>query len=156
VTGKRIETPPPLPLDNARAARTESAPARRMDRIEIENPLAQPDGAIVGNGHTLYLYGIKPFNSKLLCTKASSGERWACGLHAYATLRNEIAHKRLTCDPKTTSPKGVSAICRIGTTNVALALLRDGVVELEGNIDDTEMERAQTLAKSGRLGIWDR
>jgi endonuclease YncB( thermonuclease family) len=152
---KHIDIPPPPAIDHARVKPIESGPARRMDRVEIDNPQVQSDGAIVGGGQTFYLYGIKPFNSRLLCTKAS-GERWACGLHAYATLRNEIARKRLTCDPKATSPKGTSAICRVGTTNVALALLRNGLVELEENTEDTEMARAQALAKSGRLGIWDR
>jgi endonuclease YncB( thermonuclease family) len=154
-TGKHPDTRPTPAIDHARVARIEPGPARRMDRVEIDNPQAQPDGAIVGSGQTFYLYGIKPFNSKLLCMK-SSGERWACGLHAYATLRNDIAHKTLTCDPKTTSPKGTSAICRIGTTNVALALLRDGVVELEENIDDAAMVNAQAFAKIRRLGVWDR
>jgi endonuclease YncB( thermonuclease family) len=152
---KYIDILPPPAGDNTRAAQFKSSSVQHMQRVEIDNPQAQADGAIVGSGQTFYLYGIKPFNSRLLCTKAS-GERWACGLHAYATLRNEIAHKRLTCDPKTVSLKGTSAICRVGTINVALTLLRNGLVQLEENVDDTEMVRAQALAKGARLGIWDR
>jgi endonuclease YncB( thermonuclease family) len=129
--------------------------AKRLARFIITEPKAQSDGSISGGRETVFLYGIKQFDSKKLCTRASK-ERWACGLRAYATLRNEIARKTIVCDPKTLLPNAVNAICRIGTTNVALALVRDGIVELDDNADDDELAKAQASAKSAKLGVWDR
>ena len=141
--------------DKAPATATEATLAKRMARLVIEEPMVQPNGSIVGNRQTLYLYGIKQFDSKTVCTRAS-GERWACGLHAYATLRNAIAKKTIVCDPKTILPNAVTATCRMGATDIALMLVGDGLVELDGNVDDVELVKAQASAKSRKLGIWDR
>jgi endonuclease YncB( thermonuclease family) len=143
------------PADQAQSAAVEAALAKRMARIVIEEPIVQSNGAITGNHQTLYLYGIKRFDSKTVCTHAS-GDRWACGLHAYATLRNSIAKKTIVCDPKTLLPNAVSAVCRLGTTDVALALVRDGLVEVDDNVDDAELAKAQAFAQNKKLGIWDR
>ncbi len=151
---RSFDFPDAPPADKAQTAAVEAYLIKRMARLVIEEPMAQANGSIIGNGQTLYLYGIKQFDSKKVCTK-TSGERWACGLHAYATLRNAIARKTIVCDPKKILPNGVSAICRIGTTDVALTLVRDGLAELDENIKDTEMVNAQAFAKSRKLGIWD-
>jgi endonuclease YncB( thermonuclease family) len=126
-----------------------------MARLIIEEPIAQPNGSIIGNHKTLYLHGVKPFDSKKVCARAS-GERWACGLQAYATLRNTVAKKTIACDPKTLLPNAVTATCHIGATNVALVLVRDGLVELDDNADDADLANAQAFAKNRKLGIWDR
>lgn len=141
--------------DKARAAAAEAALAKRMARLIIKDPVAQANGSIIGNGQTVHLYGIKQFDSKTVCTRPS-GERWACGLQAYATLRNTTVKKTIICDPKKILSNGVSAVCRIGSIDVALMLVRDGLAELDGNIDDAEMKKAQVSAKSQKLGIWDR
>jgi endonuclease YncB( thermonuclease family) len=131
------------------------APAKPVRRIVITNPEVESNGSIIANGETYYLYGIKPFNSRQVCTRAS-GERWACGLHAYATLRNTLAHKTIVCDPKNTLPNGLSVLCRIGSTDVASILVGSGVAELDGSSDDADLAKAQDFAKSHKLGIWNR
>jgi endonuclease YncB( thermonuclease family) len=141
--------------DKVQATAIEETLAKRMARLTIEEPIVQPNGSIIGNRQTLYLYGVKPFDSKAVCIRAS-GDRWACGLHAYATLRNTIAKKTIVCDPKTLLPNAVSAICRLGTTDVALTLVRDGLVEIDDKVGDAELVKAQAFAKSKKLGIWDR
>jgi endonuclease YncB( thermonuclease family) len=141
--------------DKSQAAAIEAALAKRMARVVITEPKVESNGSVIGNGQTIYLYGIKPFDSKKLCTRAS-GERWACGLHAYATFRNTIAKKELVCDPKKILQNAVSAVCHKGKIDVALILVRDGLVEIEDNVDDAEMVKAQAFAKSRKLGIWDR
>jgi len=133
----------------------DATPSKRLARLEIADPKVQADGSILGGGETLYLYGIMPFNSKAVCVRAS-GDRWACGLHAYATLRNSIAKKTIVCDPQVVLPSAVNAVCRLGTTNVALMLVRDGLVQVDENVGDAEMIQAQAFAKSKKLGIWDR
>lgn len=152
---RSFDFPDSPPADKSQTAAIEANLGKRMTRLVIEEPVVQPNGAIIGNHQTLYLYGIRPFDSKTVCTRAS-GDRWACGLHAYATLRNSIARKTIVCDPKRLLPNGVSAICRLGTTDVALALVRDGLVEVDDKVDDAEMVKAQAFAKSQKLGIWDR
>lgn len=134
---------------------TVKTPPKSMERFTIEEPLVQPNGTILGNHQTIYLYGIKPIDSKAVCTKAS-GDRWACGLNFYATLRNSIAKKTITCDPKEILPRGVAAVCRLGTYDLGLALVRDGMVEADDAVADPEMIKAQQVAKNNRLGIWDR
>ncbi len=44
----------------------------------------------------------------------------------------------------------------MGSTDIALTLIRDGLAELDDNIDDANMMKAQDFAKSQKLGIWDR
>lgn len=134
---------------------TINASTKSMARFTIEEPLVQPNGTILGNHQTIYLYGIKPIDSKAVCTRAS-GDRWACGLNFYATLRNSIAKKTITCDPKTILPKGVTAVCRLGELDLGLALVRDGIVEADDAVADVEMIKAQQVAKNNKLGIWDR
>lgn len=143
------------PSDKTQDAATDEALAKRLARFEVIDPQVQVNGSILGNGQTVYLHGIKRFDSKNLCTKAS-GERWACGLHAYATLRNTIAKKTIVCEPQARLPNAVAATCRIGPTNIALVLVSAGLVELDDNAADTELVSAQALAKGGKLGIWDR
>lgn len=144
------------PSDN-KAETTGSSPAlsNRLARFVIVDPQVHGNGLISGNGVSLYLHGLKPFDSKAVCTRAS-GERWACGLPAYATLRNAIAKQTITCDPKTLLPKAITATCRMGRDNIALALVREGLVELDDTRDDNDLLFAQAYAKSRRLGIWDR
>lgn len=141
--------------ENTDAEAAEALRLKRIGPIDIGDPLVQPDGSIKGNGQTLYLYGIKRFTSKDVCTK-TTGLKMACGLRAYAGLRNSIEHKEIICDPRKILPNGTAATCRIGKTDIALALVRDGLVELDDNIDDVAMVNAQAFAKGRKLGIWDR
>jgi endonuclease YncB( thermonuclease family) len=121
----------------------------------IDDPIVQSDGSISGNGRSFYLYGIGPVDSKRVCTRAS-GERWACGLHAYAGLRNAVAHKKLVCNPREILPKGIRATCHLGAIDVALTLLREGLVELESDVKDPDLVNTEAFAQSRKLGIWDR
>ena len=141
--------------ENTDAKAAEALRLERIGRLDIVDPLVQADGSIKGNGQTLYLYGIKPFTSKDVCTK-SSGLKLACGLRAYAGLRNTIEHKEIICDPRKILRNGVAATCRLGKIDIALAMVRDGLVELDDNIDDVAMVNAQAFAKGRKLGIWDR
>lgn len=129
---------------------------KRKAQIVIEQPIVNSDGSISGDDRTLFLYGIKPFNLKDVCTRAS-GERWACGLHAYATLRNNVARRTIICEPKAILPKGISALCHVGTIDIAAFLARQGLVEVDTEITgDPDLPKAQAYAKDLRLGVWDR
>jgi endonuclease YncB( thermonuclease family) len=144
---------PPHPSDETLAAAVQAHLIERLGRMVIDDAKVRPDSSISGDKQILFLYGIKPINSKQVCTRPS-GERWACGLHAYATLRNSIEHKKIICDPKKIFSDGVRAICHMGSTDVASILVRDGLAELDGTVDDADLVNAQAFAKSHKLGIW--
>jgi endonuclease YncB( thermonuclease family) len=146
---------PASALEDTDAEAAEALRLKRIGRLDIGDPLVQPDGSIKGNGQTLFLYGIKRFTSKDVCTKAS-GLKLACGLRAYAGLRNTIEHREIICDPIKILETGVAATCRMGKIDIALALVRDGLVELDDNVDDVALVNAQAFAKGRKLGIWDR
>ncbi len=151
---RSLEASPPLPIV-ARVEETEASRLERMGRITITDPQVQFNGSIIGNGQAFYLYGIKHFDSKQVCI-LKSGARWACGLRAYAALRNATAKKILVCDPKKILQNALSAVCHVGATDVALALVRNGLVELDDDVEDAEMLKAQAIAKRQKLGVWDR
>lgn len=151
----RFDFPDTSPKDEAKTAAIQAQLAKRMERITIAEPKVQPNGTILYNGQTIYLYGIKHFESSKVCTR-SSGERWACGLHAYATLRNTVANKKIICAPKQILPNGVSASCTLGQSDIALTLVREGLVELDENAQNPEFVNAQASAKSQKIGIWDK
>jgi endonuclease YncB( thermonuclease family) len=135
---------------NAPAFQTD---ALSMATIVMTDPKVESNGAIMGNGNTVFLYGVKPFDQKTICT-GSSGVRWTCGLRAYATLRNMLAHKTVNCDPKVKVGDQIRAVCNTGVVDVALTLIRDGIVEFDDTANDADLANAQTVAKNRRAGIW--
>jgi endonuclease YncB( thermonuclease family) len=142
------------PKDEARAPSVEPNPLSRMERTVIVNPQVQPNGSIIGNGQTFLLYGIKQFDRNKICAGATGP--WACGLHAYAALRNAIAKKTIVCEPRKVLEKAISAVCRIGATDLSLMLIHEGLAELDSDGEYPELERAQAFAKSQKSGIWNR
>ena len=127
----------------------------RMQPIVMQDPQVRSDGSIFNKGKRLYLYELKPFNSKNVC-RHSSGAPWACGLEAYATLHNEIAHQKVTCIPKEITADGVGVACRMNDTNIALVLIRKGLAALDPKATELALRDAQRVARSQKLGIWDR
>lgn len=127
---------------------------RRMTSITIADPKIQSDGSVENGDAPLFLYGIRPFNSKSVCTRAS-GDRWACGLHAYATLRNELAHQTIVCQPKRLLEKGLAATCRMDGRDIALILVSNGLVEVADDAPANLLD-AQAAARKSKSGIWDR
>jgi endonuclease YncB( thermonuclease family) len=144
------------PKDEARAPGVEPNLLSRIDRSVIVNPKVQPNGSIIGNGQTFLLYGTKQFDRNKICAGASGP--WACGLHAYAALRNAIAEKTIVCEPRRVLQNAISAVCHIGTTDLSQMLIREGLAELDSDSDSEylELEKAQAFAKSQKSGIWNR
>jgi len=125
-------------------------------RFTIADPHVAPDGSIKSgaDGQPFFLSEIKRFTSKDVCNR-SNGERWACGLHAYATLRNTIEHKAIQC-ANSGSEEQPKISCHIGGQSVALILVKNGLVELKDDAQDPDLLQAQATAKKARIGIWDR
>ncbi len=161
---------PPAPVQAAIPAKAATAsPEKSEDRVPTQAPTAEltgaftlddprvgPDGSIRNgeDGAPFFLSELKPFNSKDVCTR-SDGERWACGLHAYATLRNSIAHKTIRCT-NDGSQQEPSVSCELGGKNLALILIDNGLVELKDGVQSQDLRRAQAKAKASKTGMWDR
>jgi endonuclease YncB( thermonuclease family) len=123
------------------------------EAIKLERPEVRANG-IIRNGETyILLSDVTPFTSKDVCKK-SSGQRWACGLQAYATLHNMIAGHAIECIPRQVDGTNTVASCRLGSTNLAAELLKKGLVKLQPDSSDPELQQAQSYAKSGHIGIW--
>lgn len=121
----------------------------------IEEPEVRPDGSLQYGARSLRFKEIKPVNRDKLCTRAS-GEQWACGLQAYATLHNAIAKKAIECREWPSAGTEAKVTCRFGATNVVAILVRQGLAELENGVADPDLRDAQARAQAGALGIWDR
>ncbi len=153
-----VPAPPVTPVDRKAEDRipVAAAPSELTGSFTISDPRVGPDGSITNgeDGPPFFLTELKSFSSKDVCTRAS-GDRWACGLHAYATLRNSIAHKTIQCVNKG-SREEPRITCQMGGENLALILVQNGLVELKDDVQDQDLLRAQAKAKAGLLGIWDR
>jgi endonuclease YncB( thermonuclease family) len=133
------------------------APAAELPpKFTIFDPRVGPDGSIAEgeNGRPFMLTEIMPFSSKDVCIRAD-GERWACGLHAYATLRNSVVHKSLQCTNEG-SPDDPRISCQIDGRNLALILISNGLAELKEGIQEADLLRAQGKAKAAKIGVWNR
>jgi endonuclease YncB( thermonuclease family) len=129
--------------------------AKRMTPMTIYDPKIERDGRIVFENQSIFLYGVKRFDARNVCTRAS-GDRWACGLQAYATLRNEVANKTIVCQPKKLIDAGVIAACRLDNQDLALFLIAKGLIEAERDGEAIELVQAEAQARKERVGIWDK
>lgn len=143
----------PKTTSSLREADAQDFLLRRIAPISITDPKVGRDGTIGSDHQPIALHGIKPFDARNVCTRAS-GERWACGLQAYATLRNELAYKTIVCEPKQILADSLSATCRMGDQNVAAILVRRGLAETAAGAD-ADLIAAQAEARQRKVGIWD-
>ena len=121
--------------------------------IRLGRPEVRADGTIK-NGDTYFvLADVARFTSKDVC-EDNSGQKWACGLQAYATLHNMIAGHAIDCIPRKVEGRNTAASCRLGSLNLAAELLKRGLVKLQPSASDLELQQAQNYAKSRHLGVW--
>ena len=123
------------------------------DPIRLGRPEVRSDGTIK-NGDTYFvLADVARFTSKDVC-ESSSGQKWACGLQAYATLHNMIVGQAIDCVPRQVQGRNTMASCHLGSLNLAAELLKRGLVKLQPDVSDVELQQAQNDAKSRHLGVW--
>jgi hypothetical protein len=121
--------------------------------IRLERPEVLSNGAIKNGNSYFVLSDVTRFTRKDVCAH-SSGQKWACGLQAYATLHNMIAGQPIDCIPRQVEGRNTVASCRLGSLNLAAQLLKNGLVKLQPNVSDLELQDAQNYAKSRHLGVW--
>jgi hypothetical protein len=121
--------------------------------IRLERPEVRSNGAIKNGDSYFMLSDVTRFTRKDVCAD-SSGQKWACGLQAYATLHNMIAGQTIDCIPRQVEGKNTVASCHLGSLNLAVELLKKGLVKLQPDVSDLELQQAQDYAKSRHLGVW--
>ena len=121
--------------------------------IRLERPEVQSSGVIKNGDSYFVLSDVTRFTRKDVCAQ-SSGQKWACGLQAYATLHNMIAGQAIDCIPRQVEGKNTVVSCRLGSLNLAAELLKKGLVKLQPDVSDLELQQAQNYAKSHHLGVW--
>ena len=121
--------------------------------IRLERPEVRANGTIKDGNRYFVLSDVTRFSSKDVCA-ASSGQKWACGLRAYATFHNMIAGQTIDCIPRQVEGRNTVASCRLGSVNLAAELLKKGLVKLKADVLDPELQDAQNYAKSRHLGVW--
>ena len=121
--------------------------------IRLERPEVRSNGTIKNGDASFVLSDITRFTRKDVCA-SSSGQKWACGLQAYATLHNMIAGQAIDCIPRQVEGRNTVASCRLGSLDLAAELLKKGLVRLQSDVSDLELQQAQDYAKSRHLGVW--
>jgi endonuclease YncB( thermonuclease family) len=120
--------------------------------MQITHAGVMPNGSIVGDGHTVRLYGVAFPDVKKICATAS-GERWPCGRRAYIALHNKVVAQTVSCEPRAAADSP-AADCFLGEVNLAAWLLSQGLVRLLPDVADTELMTAEAAARKTRLGLW--
>jgi hypothetical protein len=130
-------------------------PLTGLHTFSITNPEVRPDGSIKFGDKSVFLDEVEPFTRKDVCSRAS-GERWACGLYAFAALQNSIANQTIACSERSATERSVNASCRANGLNIADFVLKSGLARLRPTVSDPDLGRIQERAQTARIGIWDR
>jgi len=145
--------PKVLSVVEAVSAQVEKKNTLSQSPIRLEHPEVRSNGAIKNGDSYFVLSDVTRFTRKDVCAD-SSGQKWACGLQAYATLHNMIAGQAIDCIPRQVDGKNTVVSCRLGSLNLAAELLKKGLVKLQPDVSDLELQQAQNYAKSRHLGVW--
>jgi endonuclease YncB( thermonuclease family) len=139
----------------ARVFMTPAPPAKRrpVTSIRITQAGVTPDGAIVGEGGSVRLYGVAFPEPKRVC-KTAAGESWPCGRRGYITLHNRIAAETVSCEPRGDADPP-AADCFVGHLNLAAWILGQGLARLAADVSDEALVAAEAAARTARVGLWD-
>jgi endonuclease YncB( thermonuclease family) len=115
--------------------------------IAITGDLMRVDGALVRIG------GVEAPESRQPCYRAN-GRRWNCASAAKSGLARVVRGRRVSCTPSGEESGGyVVADCRIGTTDVATALVQGGYVFAVRSLFSS-LGSAEDAARAAKKGIW--
>lgn len=100
---------------------------------------------LIIDGKQVELWGVIAPEKSETC-KTSSGKSWPCGQSALEQLQQLAADETFVCAPK--EPGFV--ICHAGGLDVALLLVKEGLVRARGDYHDQEAR-----AREAKVGIWE-
>lgn len=126
---------------------TRLEPAYKSYKIQIGN-----DNSLQTDQQAIELYGVTILPRSQICTYRS-GERWACGQRAYVALLNIFGAATVDCKPQQINqPRTV--VCRIGGSDIAELMLREGWGNLATGITDPYYTNAAAAAVNRKTGMW--
>ena len=108
-----------------------------------------PNGAIIGDGTTVRLYGVVFPDAKKICATVS-GERWPCGRRAYIVLHNKVIGQAVSCAPRASDGSTGGRLLHVGEVNLAAWLLGQGLTRLSADIGDKDLIAAEAAAQKGK------
>lgn len=144
--GVRDVTPPGvLRVYRSNETMEQASDLRQLPSVQVLN-----DGTLRAGGKVYQLYGLSFPARKKICI-APSGERWACGQRAYIMLRSQLQGRTMNCRLRSGSEEaGVPLLtgCRVNDIDIALSLLRSGLVDLAEGVTDRDYIEAAAQGKA--------
>lgn len=126
---------------------TRLEPAYKSYKILVGN-----DNSLQTDQQSVELYGVTILPRSQICTYRS-GERWACGQRAYVALLNIFGAATVDCKPQQINqPRTV--VCRLGGSDIAELMLREGWGNLANGITDQYYANAAAAAVNRKTGMW--
>lgn len=144
ITGPLVRAPVPEPPPPEPAARADA-----WRRFFL--PEATDAGTFVADGLTIRLAGIAP--PKLDDTCVADGAPWPCGRASRHNLRLLLHGRAIECRMSPSDSGEVTAPCRVGETDIALWLVRNGWARTAAHAPD-ELKEAEIAAYCAGAGIW--
>ena len=120
---------------------------RRFPRVVVAD-----SGRLQAGTLTIRLYGVSALERSRTCT-AASGQVWPCGERATAALRSLVGPRAVECEVKEQAGLEVLGSCRVGKTDLATWVLRQGWAEAAAEAGGAYVEALHT-AKAERRGLW--
>ena len=101
---------------------------------------------------TIHVAGVTPPAVDATC-KLADGTDWPCGKVALFSLRRFLHGRAVECFFAPPESDTVTASCRVGRTDLAGWLIRNGWARPEGFASDADLA-AETAARCANLGLW--
>ncbi|MCM2472709.1 thermonuclease family protein [Rhizobium sp. CG5] len=131
--------------------RQDPAPAKPELAAVLPRPQTIDAGRLAFGARTLQLRGVQPTDRQRLCP-GSDGTQWPCGMVARTQQRLFLRNRSVTCDIASANWTGtIVAACRIGDTDIAEWLIRNGWAEAAG---DQALMSLSEAARSAKLGLY--
>lgn len=142
--GVRDVTPPGvLRFYRSNETMEQASDLRQLPSVQVLN-----DGTLRSVGKVYQLYGLSFPARKKICI-APTGERWACGQRAYIMLRSQLQSRTMNCRLKSGSEDAALLTgCRVNDTDIALSLLRSGLVDLADGVSERDYIEAAAQGKA--------
>ncbi|WP_103332696.1 thermonuclease family protein [Pseudotabrizicola formosa] len=103
-------------------------------------------------GQRVRLFGIDAPERGQSCDRA--GQSWDCGAWSAQMLARTIANRKVTCTRQDTDRYGrMVAICTVGGTDLARAMVRDGAAQAYRRYSDRYVADG-SVARAAGLGLW--
>jgi len=119
----------------------------------VTGPATVIDGDSLKIGETtIRLHAVDAFEGRQTCLRR--GERWPCGEAAANRMRELVAGRTITCEPRDLDDYGRTvAVCSSGRIDLGAELVRDGLALAYRRYGNDYVDE-EDEARSARRGVW--